>query len=258
MDSAVIYFSGTGNSLVAAKELSQRLGFELIGLTREYADDCKGKELVFDRLVLVFPSYAYGMPKMVKRFLKDTQIKCNYLAAAVTCGSSAGGTLNSVKRVLNKKDTVLSYGVNIQTVENYIPLFGCPNKGSIERDIEAQNQAVLNIAEDIAHLKLTNIKGVKPFSAMVSGIFLTASPLIAKFIRIDKDCSGCGLCQKICPAEAIEIGKKGRAKIKASRCNHCQACMNICLERAITHLRLTKKGGRYVNPQISLNDLIKR
>jgi NADH-quinone oxidoreductase subunit I len=57
-------------------------------------------------------------------------------------------------------------------------------------------------------------------------------------------CIGCGLCEKICIANCIEIetkyGSKGRKVVKGysinlGRCIYCGYCAEVCPELAITH-----------------------
>lgn len=55
-----------------------------------------------------------------------------------------------------------------------------------------------------------------------------------------ESCTGCGLCRKVCPANAIELypaeinGKKTkRIVIYLSRCTYCQECVAICPNNSI-------------------------
>ena len=51
-------------------------------------------------------------------------------------------------------------------------------------------------------------------------------------------CSGCGLCVKDCPAEALELIKKSREEYKLlhypARCAYCGQCEDSCRRGAIT------------------------
>lgn len=51
-------------------------------------------------------------------------------------------------------------------------------------------------------------------------------------------CAACGLCMRVCPAEAISVN--GVAKIDASRCTACGQCVAECPQEAIS-LRKTQR-----------------
>jgi NAD-dependent dihydropyrimidine dehydrogenase PreA subunit len=45
-------------------------------------------------------------------------------------------------------------------------------------------------------------------------------------------CAGCGVCEDVCPVEAIWVSD-GVARIDQHRCNECQACVEACPNQAI-------------------------
>lgn len=45
-------------------------------------------------------------------------------------------------------------------------------------------------------------------------------------------CTGCGLCEKYCPFNAMEI-IGGKAKVDPTRCTGCGLCVSVCPERAL-------------------------
>jgi NADH:ubiquinone oxidoreductase subunit F (NADH-binding)/(2Fe-2S) ferredoxin/NAD-dependent dihydropyrimidine dehydrogenase PreA subunit len=46
-------------------------------------------------------------------------------------------------------------------------------------------------------------------------------------------CTGCGACQKICPAGAIKGEKEKPHRIEAELCTKCGSCMEVCPTRAV-------------------------
>ncbi len=52
---------------------------------------------------------------------------------------------------------------------------------------------------------------------------------------LDSDaCTGCGLCEDICPMNAIAVGSEGVAEIEASSCIGCGLCATVCPSSAIS------------------------
>jgi ferredoxin len=48
----------------------------------------------------------------------------------------------------------------------------------------------------------------------------------------DEKCTGCGVCEEVCPVEAVEVSD-GVGRIDQDRCNECQACVEACPNGAI-------------------------
>jgi len=51
-------------------------------------------------------------------------------------------------------------------------------------------------------------------------------------------CNGCGLCLKVCPANAIEGKLKETHILDASLCTQCHACIEVCTKNAIVSVPL--------------------
>lgn len=54
-----------------------------------------------------------------------------------------------------------------------------------------------------------------------------------------ENCSGCGLCVRDCPAQALELIKDSRTEFQLvyypARCAYCGQCVESCRNQAITH-----------------------
>lgn len=53
-------------------------------------------------------------------------------------------------------------------------------------------------------------------------------------MNVDSNCSGCGLCRKVCPAEAVEIENR-KAEMDPALCLVCHECSVVCPKNAIAY-----------------------
>ncbi|MDR3338467.1 MAG: EFR1 family ferrodoxin [Treponema sp.] len=249
----IYYFSGTGNTLWSAKRIAELLGGDTAVFNIGAEMQKEPGALEADRLVFMFPSYAYQSPLMVRRFLIRSAIRSPYIAALVTFGTAPGGALAEVRRVLKRKKAVLSFSGSIPSVENYIPIFGPPDEQIVAKRLALQSAATEEAAKAIEAGKKNSPWPIRPFSFFVSSLFRMGTPLFVKGYKAGAECNGCGLCERICPAGAITL-KNSRPEFSA-KCEHCQACLNWCPRRSIRYIRLKPDTPRYHHPGITVHDL---
>ena len=90
----ILYFSGTGNSLSAARLLARETGdtaVHVIDLTT-HCGTCRG---IQDKVIgFVFPVYFGDLPDPVREFVEYTRFApSTYFYAVATCGGTAGQCL---------------------------------------------------------------------------------------------------------------------------------------------------------------------
>lgn len=56
--------------------------------------------------------------------------------------------------------------------------------------------------------------------------------LLRRAPRTNDRCTGCGICARACPVEAVKI-EKGRASMKRGQCIMCLCCHEMCPENAV-------------------------
>ena len=113
------YYTGTGNSLWAARQLAERLDgpVELVSLGTDYTlpgVDC-------DRIGLVFPVHMWGLPRRVVEFIRQLKPlpNCYFFALALNAGQVAG-TLLQLEKLLARQNNVLGSGFGLSSPSNYI------------------------------------------------------------------------------------------------------------------------------------------
>jgi ferredoxin len=250
----IYYFSGTGNTLWSAKKIAEIMGnCELLNIGIE----AQKNEMVVeaDAVILLFPSYAYGLPLIVRGFAQNAVFKTAYLAAFVTFGSSPGGTLASLSRLLTRKKINAVYFGKIPSVENYIAIFGPPKPKTMEKRLTTQTKATEAAARCVMERQTNRVNTFRPISAFIWFLFSLGAKIFYRHYRVRAECNGCGICEKICPVSAITL-QNGKPAFSA-RCQHCNGCLNWCPLKAIHFGRLNSRLTRYHHPEITVADMAK-
>ena len=247
----IFYFSGTGNTLWSAKKIAELIGgnCELINIGLEAQKDAL--EINADAVVLLFPSYAFGLPVVVRRFLKKAAFTAPYIASFVTYGSFPGGTLAEASRILNRKKTGFdTYYGRIPAVENYIAIFGPPKEKTLRCRLAMQRDASAEAARSVIKRQVNRINTFRPLSIVVSLLFTLGTKLFYRFYRVSDACNGCGICEKACPVSAVRMANGRPVFLRG--CEHCQGCLNWCPQKAISFARVRPGTARYCHPEITV------
>lgn len=100
----IFYFTGTGNSLYAAARLAHATADRVVSIAECMQQETFSFPEPCERVGFVFPVYWYGLPVIVERFLDRLALGgCDYVYAVVTCGGSAGGTVDALRARLQAR-----------------------------------------------------------------------------------------------------------------------------------------------------------
>ncbi|MFL0246045.1 EFR1 family ferrodoxin [Candidatus Clostridium stratigraminis] len=260
----IFYFTGTGNSLQAAKNIAKYNDEKLIPIAKimNNKDSFLDYNLTEGESIgFVFPIYSWGPPKMVLDFIKRLKLinyKGNYIYTVVTCGANIGNTMKVIKSALRKKNLALDSGFSIVMPNNYVIIGDVENKNAQEKKLAEAEETLKNINEII--MKKTKgvfkvNKGFVPFilTGVINPLFNKGAVDTKKFY-VNDTCTGCGICEEVCNCNTIIVNKKPNW---GSECSQCLACLHLCPVNAIQYGKGTVKKGRYKNPNIAVNELIK-
>lgn len=260
----IFYFTGTGNSLQAAKNIAEYSCEKLISIAKEMNNQAGTCEYVLGEneiIGFVFPVYAWSAPEMVLQFIKKlkfTNYNNNYVFAAATCGDNIGNTMKVIDRHLKEKGFGLNSGFSVRMPNNYIIGFDVDSKELEKEKLLAAEGTLRNINKLINERKngvFLIEKGPVPFilTSVINPLFNSKGINTRKFYVKDS-CNRCGLCEKVCNTKTIKVDKKPEWR---KQCSQCLACIHICPVRAIQYGRGTEKKGRYKNPNVSIKELQK-
>lgn len=241
----IFCFTSTGNSLYTAKEIADKIDAVVEPMSKK-AVPCGDDVIGF-----VFPVFFWGLPRIVERFISSLQItnKDTYIFAIATCGGPAVGVLGIVKKLLELKNVSLHYGVNLQSVGNYIPGYKVNDSEAIKGKVD---ERIAKIASDIKDRKTNRPLVFLPMNKLIYKFYPDANS--DQFFNVASTCMGCSTCQKICPVDNISMNH-GKPEFQHN-CEHCLACVHSCPVCAIDWKQKTQEKTRYRNAGITLDDLI--
>jgi ferredoxin len=257
MKTTIYVYTGTGNSLWAARKIADRLEqSELIPLSRN------PKETVHcdsERIGLVFPVHIWGLPPPVLEFVHRLKADpAQYIFAVGVNAGQVAATLVQLQKLLQAKQLHLSSGFSIDLPSNYIPWGGAISQEKQQKKFAAALEKFERIATVVRNKEnRPPEKGPLWQTLILSMIYRKSLPHVAKMDKsflADEKCTACGICAKICPAQNIRMFES--KPVWQHHCEQCFACLQWCPEEAIQYGKNTKNKKRYHHPDISLKDML--
>ena len=243
----ILYFSGTGNSRYAAQRMADALGEPLLCLNdRIKAGDTAPIE-TGARLILVTPTYAWRIPRIVENWLLRTElVGARQAWFVMTCGSEIGSAAKYNRALCQARGIGYMGTAQLVMPENYIAMFNAPQPEEA-RQIVARAQpdidrAIAAVRDGNAFPPPRDNLYDRLMSGPVNPIFY-ACIVKAKAFTVSDACTGCGQCARRCPTNSITI-RDGRP-VWGQGCTHCMACICYCPAEAIEYGKKSLGKPRY-------------
>ena len=243
----VLYFTGTGNSRHIAERIAHALGDELVSLNGRIKAGDITPLAVNDRLVLVAPTYAWRIPRIVRDHLLQTELRgARETWFVMDCGGEIGNAAKYNRALCREKGLTYMGTAQIVMPENFIAMFSAP-------EVEEARQIVAR-AEPFIDRAIASIKAGQMFapprrnlydriaSSAVNPVFYPLFVKAKPFTASDA-CVGCGKCEKLCPLCNITL-QNGRP-IWGENCTQCMACICYCPTKAIEYGKKSRGKPRY-------------
>lgn len=247
MSTVLYYFSATGNCLTTARILSKELEeckiISIVSLKDDkiidVKDDCVG---------FVFPIYYGDMPCLVRNVIQKMRFtKNSYIFAFSTYRGHPGDIAKRLDMLLQNRKQKLSLCVGIAMPGN--SFLSTPEQIFNTLDHQKENikklvnQIIEHQVEDYSLLKLPDPSPVSKLWNM-------------RGIKADSNCTGCGVCTRVCPMDNIKIVNK--KAVIGNDCLTCLACFHWCPVEAVymSKEKDIERREKYHHPDIKLRDII--
>ena len=137
----ILYFSGTGNSRHAAQRMVDALGDTLLSLNDRIRSGDTSPVETGERLVIVTPTYAWRIPRLVRDWLLRTELTGAKQAWFVmTCGSEIGRANHYNRQLCAEKGLTCMGTAQLVMPENYIAMFGVPQAEEARRIVPGRSR----------------------------------------------------------------------------------------------------------------------
>ncbi len=201
----IITFSGTGNSMLVAKELQRHIGGRILPLEGDLLLSPSSQVLEVPEgevVVWVFPIYSWGLPPVVADFIRRSKIKGAHGTGhfmVCTCGDDIGFADNQWRKLIGRRGWNPRGAFSVQMPNTYVLMKGfdvdAPEIAAAKTD--AMPRRVGAVAEAIRRGFADSdvVRGASAWlkTAVVYPFFKRFCMSPAPFRHNDK-CTACGLC----------------------------------------------------------------
>lgn len=260
----IICFTGTGNSLYSARLLAESLDMRESDITvlsgemllRPEATtlSCGRDEIV----VWVFPTYSWGVPPVVSRFVSAVRMEGSLAHAvhhAMTTYGDDAARIDSMWRKLLLKRGCRPGGVYGVTMPNTYTLMKGFDTDSAEVAAAKLSRAPGRVEEMARRIKANPNGRWETYLERGRWAWLKSRVIYPWFVKYSMSpkpfhatdaCVGCGLCSRTCPMDNIIMEE--RRPRWGDDCALCLRCYHVCPHHAVAYGKATQKKGQYVCP----------
>ena len=230
-----------------ARRLGQLLSDNVASINQALKENQTGVYHSDRPFVVVSPVYAWQLPRVVRDFLLSARLTgSRRIYFVLTCGSGVGDAEAGLRRLCRQKNLEWCGLAPVVMPENYIAMFPVPRPDKCARIIEKADPLIGRLAKCIkAGLPFPH-HAAGPLGRLLSGpvnrLFYRFQ-VSARGFRVTDACTGCGLCQRLCPLRNIRL-EQGRP-VWGERCTHCMACICACPAQAIEYKNHSQGKPRY-------------
>ena len=248
----IFCFSGTGNSRWIADTLARNLKDKVIMINNDCCERCDVS--AGERILWVFPIYSWGLPPVVKTFIRNLRLNnvetTHYMVCS--CGDDIGlAHLQWRKEITHRGwEAMASYSVIMPNTYTLMKGFDVDAQDIVASKLQKAVNRVNEIAQKIkSGVKTDDVKRgswawIKTHIIYPYFVKFCMSP---KPFHVTERCISCGKCAKECPMKNITM--PDRRPQWGDNCAMCLRCYHTCPQHAVEYGKETKFKGQYLHPK---------
>ena len=216
---------------------------------------CRLNGLGEKRIIWVFPTYSWGVPPAISRFITEvnfTGVQAINHYMVTTCGDDIGQTADMWRKLINHRKWVAATAYSVTMPNTYVLMKGfdvdspevvAAKMGAMPARVEAVASAIKRgfADSDVVRGSWAWVK-----TAIVYPYFRRFCMSPRPFHATDA-CITCGLCARSCPMENIGMAD-GRPRW-GNRCALCLRCYHTCPTHAVAYGSATAAKGQKTDTQ---------
>lgn len=248
----IFCFSGTGNSRWIAETLARDLNDKVIMINNDCCERCDVS--AGERILWVFPIYSWGLPPVVKTFIRNIKLNndgtTHYMVCS--CGDDIGLAHRQWRKEITRRgwEVMASYSVIMPNTYTLMKGFDVDAQDIVASKLQKAVNRVNEIAQKIkSSVKTDDVKRgswawIKTHIIYPYFVKFCMSP---KPFHVTERCISCGKCAKECPMKNITM--PDCRPQWGDNCAMCLRCYHTCPQHAVEYGKETKFKGQYLYPK---------
>ena len=240
----IYVFSGTGNTLIVAKKISEILNSNSYNSSVLKMESVDAKQIDLNSTIGIGFTTAFWNTFPFVRIWIDNLPNSNGTEVFLftTMGDSSCGMIAHIAKILEKKNYNIIGAKGFIMPNNFLLVQEeKSNKKRIEKNLLKVEEYINGIIKGNGYIRKPNI--FSSISYYISSFVTTKlwnTKLAKKLMNFkvdDKKCNKCEVCRNLCPVENIEIKETPKFKDK---CIFCLRCVSYCPQQALSNKILLK------------------